>query len=274
MIPLSKLQVANNSPLGTGKTSLSMSLAGQFNLEVYALSLSAGTLSDEGLANLFSILPNKCIVLLEDVDASGVKRSGDPVEHYPDAPPHVPYPGAPIYSHRPPRASVSFSGLLNAIDGAASREGRILIMTTNHLERLDSALIRPGRVDMLVPFDFASKPVISSLFQKLYDVHAEDQVGLRMPADFPDKHAILQLAQEFAEIVPEGVFTPAEIQGLLLTHKKDPRAALAAASAWVEEKVAERRRRASERASFVPFQVGKHHPDITSRWPDLDSIPE
>jgi chaperone BCS1 len=49
----------------------------------------------------------------------------------------------------PPMVSrISLSALLNVIDGVASQEGRILIMTTNHAEWLDDALIRPGRVDM------------------------------------------------------------------------------------------------------------------------------
>lgn len=43
---------------------------------------------------------------------------------------------------------LSFSGLLNAIDGVAAQEGRMLFMTTNHLERLSEALVRPGRVDV------------------------------------------------------------------------------------------------------------------------------
>ena len=43
---------------------------------------------------------------------------------------------------------VTFSGLLNALDGVASSEERIIFMTTNHLEHLDNALIRPGRVDV------------------------------------------------------------------------------------------------------------------------------
>jgi ATP-dependent 26S proteasome regulatory subunit len=44
--------------------------------------------------------------------------------------------------------SVTFSGLLNALDGVRSQEGRILMMTTNHREKLDPALLRPGRADM------------------------------------------------------------------------------------------------------------------------------
>ena len=42
---------------------------------------------------------------------------------------------------------LSFSGFLNALDGVATQEGTVLFMTTNHLERLDPALIRAGRID-------------------------------------------------------------------------------------------------------------------------------
>lgn len=45
--------------------------------------------------------------------------------------------------------SVTMSGLLNAIDGVFSRDGRVLIMTTNHPEKLDAALKRPGRADRI-----------------------------------------------------------------------------------------------------------------------------
>ncbi|KAG0644415.1 P-loop containing nucleoside triphosphate hydrolase protein [Tuber brumale] len=226
-------------PPGTGKTSLSIALAGLFNLEIYALSLSAGSLTDDTLATLFTLLPSRCIVLLEDVDASNVKRAADAptdpsstspfLDHSPSIPPH---------SATKPK--VSFSGLLNAIDGAASREGRILIMTTNHRERLDPALIRPGRVDLQISFKCASRDVIESLFLNLYDVDVGEREALRMPEGFPSVDRILELAGEFGRVLPEGVFTPAEIQGLLLMHKKDPVAAVGAAGEWAREKRAEK----------------------------------
>ncbi|CAB4413218.1 unnamed protein product [Rhizophagus irregularis] len=46
------------------------------------------------------------------------------------------------------QSMVTFSGLLNALDGVASSEERIIFMTTNHVELLDKALIRPGRIDV------------------------------------------------------------------------------------------------------------------------------
>lgn len=52
---------------------------------------------------------------------------------------------------------MTFSGLLNALDGVRSQEGRILIMTTNHREKLDPALLRPGRADVHIELNYASE---------------------------------------------------------------------------------------------------------------------
>jgi mitochondrial chaperone BCS1 len=63
---------------------------------------------------------------------------------------------------------VTFSGFLNALDGVASGEERIVFMTTNHPERLDPALIRPGRVDLQVLIDDASPEQARRLFTRFY----------------------------------------------------------------------------------------------------------
>ena len=66
------------------------------------------------------------------------------------------------------QSSVTFSGFLNALDGVASGEERIVFMTTNHIEKLDPALIRPGRVDLLVSIDNASPEQARRLFTRFY----------------------------------------------------------------------------------------------------------
>jgi len=68
------------------------------------------------------------------------------------------------------KKTISLSGLLNAIDGVASHEGRVLIMTTNKPESLDEALIRPGRVDLQVGFTNATRSQARQLFQRMYEV--------------------------------------------------------------------------------------------------------
>jgi len=62
------------------------------------------------------------------------------------------------------RNMVSFSGILNGMDGITTSEHQILIMTTNHIEHLDPALIRPGRVDHIMRFDYAVKEQIVEMF--------------------------------------------------------------------------------------------------------------
>jgi chaperone BCS1 len=59
---------------------------------------------------------------------------------------------------------VSLSALLNVIDGIRLQEGRILIMTTNHITRLDEALIRPGCVDKKVELGLANNQITANLF--------------------------------------------------------------------------------------------------------------
>lgn len=66
------------------------------------------------------------------------------------------------------KSSVTFSGLLNALDGVASSEERIIFMTTNHYDKLDPALIRPGRVDIHELLDDAAGEQAERLYRKFY----------------------------------------------------------------------------------------------------------
>jgi chaperone BCS1 len=118
---------------GTGKTSFISALAGHFGYSICMLSLSERTLDDDRLNYLLNNAPPNCFMLLEDVDAAFVSRDLF------DNSQHRAYEGM---------TRVTFSGLLNAIDGVTSTEERLLFMTTNHIDRLDPALIRPGRVDV------------------------------------------------------------------------------------------------------------------------------
>lgn len=66
------------------------------------------------------------------------------------------------------QSSVTFSGFLNALDGVASGEERVIFLTTNHIERLDPALIRPGRVDLAALIDDATAAQARKLFTQFY----------------------------------------------------------------------------------------------------------
>ena len=209
-------------PPGTGKTSLCFAAAGLFGLDIYYISLLDTTLSEEDLAHLFSCLPHRCIVLLEDIDATGKSRREDIVtaidgESTTDA-------------NKKQVGKISLSGLLGAIDGVASHEGRVLIMTTNYPEKLDDALTRPGRIDMRIDFSLATKAQIEEIFVRMYSPDEETT-----QSSSPDNTTkIHTLASSFVKDFPECVFSPAEIQGFLLMRKNEPRRAVDEVAKWRE----------------------------------------
>ena len=103
-----------HGPAGCGKTSFCQAFAGELKLDICILTLDSKHLDDTRLATLLREAPINALILLEDVDAVFVNREINNQLRLP---------------------GVSFSGLLNAIDGVASQEGRILVMTTNHIDR-------------------------------------------------------------------------------------------------------------------------------------------
>jgi hypothetical protein len=175
---------------GNGKTSLVKALASELNMNIYVLNLSMPDMSDGRLAALMRQVADNSIVLMEDVDcafaererASGGKAATD---------------------------GMTFSGLLNAIDGVASPEGQIVCMTTNHRERLDPALIRPGRADVQVYIGNAGRDQARRLFRRFH----------------PDAPA--RLAALFAEAVPDRQYSMAALQGHLQQYRDDPERAVA-----------------------------------------------
>merc|ERR1712000_114526 len=85
---------------------------------------------------------------------------------------------------------LTFSGLLNALDGVAGQEGKLVVMTTNHLEHLDSALVRPGRADVRVCFHRACRAAIAEVFLNFFAGNALSASELHLAAhDFAMKCA-------------------------------------------------------------------------------------
>ncbi|CAB4056967.1 BCS1 [Lepeophtheirus salmonis] len=140
------------SDVRCGKTSFITALAGELDYSIAVLNLSDRGMSDDRLQHRLADAPENSIILLEDVDAAFVSRDENP--HLEAA-----YQGL---------NRLTFSGLLNAIDGVTSTEGRILFMTTNYLDRLDPALIRPGRVDVKQYIGYCSHKQLSDMYMKFY----------------------------------------------------------------------------------------------------------
>ncbi|KAK4696115.1 hypothetical protein P7C71_g1751, partial [Lecanoromycetidae sp. Uapishka_2] len=299
---------------GTGKSSLAWAIAGVFGLDIYCISLVDPFLTEEDLGMMFTSLPRRCVVLLEDIDAAGLnKRQEEDQLEKPKDEDAASKIGAEIskafhsvQKRDKEKQGITLSGLLNAIDGVASHEGRVLVMTTNFPDKLDEALVRPGRIDMKIAFTNATKSQIYELFVRMYspdgpELTASKQLKLEpappasksegrqndnalktrsttslpalrssrlseelTPPPTPDQEktptstsaptlaltpaakasAIEDLANQFAERLPADTFTPAELQGFLLTRKKEPERALEEVGDWRDSLLEAREKKA------------------------------
>jgi chaperone BCS1 len=175
-----------HGPPGTGKTSFVQAVAANLKLNICYLNLSGGNLNDDSLNNLLNNSPLKSIILIEDIDAIFLERN----------------------SVQASRINVSFSGLLNALDGVRSQEGRVLVMTTNHPEKLDPALLRPGRADVKVKLNYASVMQMQGMYKKFFPKCTADQ-----PVAFSNE-------------LPDQVLSMAKLQGHFLKHRDQPESAI------------------------------------------------
>lgn len=131
-------------PPGTGKSSTAAAIANAMHMDLYYLSLKG--MDDESLASMGNRIPPNSIVLLEDVDVcTSVARDREETTNDTEA--------------------VSMSALLNLLDGLQSPPGVAFIMTTNRLDVLDEAVLRPGRVDLAVELGYVNDAQLRDMVQ-------------------------------------------------------------------------------------------------------------
>ncbi|EER08415.1 mitochondroal chaperone, putative [Perkinsus marinus ATCC 50983] len=179
-------------PPGCGKTSYIMALAGHIQYNIAVLNLGDPTMSDDRLQRLLATVPPKCLILLEDVDC--VLPEYEPSEK-------------PQDPRRQGIRPMTFSGLLNALDGVGSTEERLVFMTTNRPSFLPPVLVRPGRVDVKVHVGLATRDQMQRMFMRFY----------------PDS---TEWAEEFARKLEGTPLSLADIQGYFLFFKNDPEGCL------------------------------------------------
>jgi len=198
-----------HGPPGCGKTSFVTAAAGVLDCPIYILNLAEPNLSDLGLLKLVTEAPPHSMLLMEDVDAAfhcalGKDGKGENQTSAKQSQRDSAHVGL-----------LTFSGLLNALDGVAGQEGKLVIMTTNHPEQLDDALVRPGRVDFRAQFHNASRFAIQEVFCKFFT-----------GGDF-DMADVHKASIAFASKCPEGALPIAAIQGHLMQFRDNPLTAAA-----------------------------------------------
>lgn len=197
-------------------SSFIQALAGELDYNIAMLDLSERGMTDDRLNYLLTVIPRRTFVLLEDADAAFSRRR---VQSDADG-----YRGA----------NVTFSGLLNALDGVASAEERVVFLTTNHAERLDEALVRPGRVDMTVRLGEATRWQIERLWDRFYG--ELDPTG-EWKSKFMSRLEQLGIVEAGGQSSPTArrQTSAAALQGLFLYNKGDMEGAIAMAEGLIAD---------------------------------------
>jgi chaperone BCS1 len=145
---------------GTGKTSVVFAIAGYFKRPIYVINLGSVE-DDNALFSAISDAPTDAIILMEDVDCARASQSREEVKSKKTD---------ESDDEKEPGSKVTKAGLLNALDGITTPDGRIFIMTTNYVDNLDPALIRPGRADVHEEFKYLDKKGQERMAERFYGV--------------------------------------------------------------------------------------------------------
>lgn len=134
-----------HGPPGNGKTTLAAAIAHKLGKNLYSLNLTSMN-NDNDLVSSFMELPSHdAIILIEDIDTMFVSE------------------------RKMDKKDLNFSTLLNCLDGVFYRHGMISIMTTNHIDRLDNAMIRKGRIDMMVEITVPNEETAKRYIENFYE---------------------------------------------------------------------------------------------------------
>ncbi|XP_059286343.1 AAA-ATPase At5g57480 [Lycium ferocissimum] len=197
-------------PPGTGKSSMIAAMANFLGYDIYDLELTEVHTNSE-LRKLLMKTSSKSIIVIEDIDcsinltnrknnttSSGVNNSNNYNVSSP--------PGS---GEENGGNTITLSGLLNFTDGLWSCCGseRIFVFTTNHIEKLDPALLRSGRMDMHIHMSYSSFAALKILL-KNYLGYDEDDV---------EEKILVQLEK----VIEKAEMTPADISEVLIKNRRN-----------------------------------------------------
>lgn len=157
---------------GGGKSSMISALASELNLIINYISLSS-IKSDSALMRAMSYVGNSSITVIEDIDSFDVTKERSPKKASRMIVDTDDDDDDDDYENRQDvqGSSLTLSGLLNATDGLMASEGRILIFTSNHADKIDKALLRPGRIDRRFKFHAGTSVEARQMFRNFFGEH-------------------------------------------------------------------------------------------------------
>ncbi|RLM86152.1 AAA-ATPase [Panicum miliaceum] len=187
-------------PPGTGKSTMVAAMANYLDYDIYDVELTVVNTNTD-LRRLLIETTSKSIIVIEDIDCS-LDLTGDRAKQRRRPGPSTK--AAADDADDRPRNVVTLSGLLNFIDGLWSACGgeRIVVFTTNHVDKLDPALIRRGRMDMHIEMPYCGFEAFRTL--------AKNYMGI-------DEH---ELFGSVEEVLREVELTPADVAECLMTARR------------------------------------------------------
>lgn len=189
---------------GTGKTSMIKGISTYTKRHIHYLLLSNVKSDIELIELLKNINYNETILVIEDIDATvDIVKSRDSMQI--KQIPKEKEEKEEKTKKEEEQSKLTLSGLLNAIDGVFSNHGRILIMTTNHPDVLDDALIRPGRIDCKYLFDNCDANQIKDLYMMFFN-------------KYPSDNAL--------NGIKNYMYSPAHISSIFLQYRNEPEESL------------------------------------------------
>lgn len=203
-------------PPGTGKSSMIAAMANFLGYDIYDLELTQVHNNSE-LRKLLMKTTSKSIIVIEDIDCSinltdrKKKNSASGMRGFYDLPNFRCGGGGGYGSISGDDGcgnSITLSGLLNFTDGLWSCCGseRIFVFTTNHIEKLDPALLRSGRMDMHIFMSYCSFPALKILMKNYlnYEEHELD----------------CSVLNEIKDVIDKAKMTPADVSELLIKNRR------------------------------------------------------
>uniref|UniRef100_A0ACD5T6P0 Uncharacterized protein n=1 Tax=Avena sativa TaxID=4498 RepID=A0ACD5T6P0_AVESA len=184
-------------PPGTGKSSLIAAIANHLRFDIYDLELT-GVDSNSDLRRLLVGMTNRSILVVEDIDCTIELMQREEQDEDKEKAKSK----SKDKEKKKAEDKVTLSGLLNFVDGlwSTSGEERIIIFTTNYKERLDPALLRPGRMDMHIHMGYCTPEAFRILVNNYHAI---------------DYHATYP---EIEELIKEVTVTPAEVAEVLMRN--------------------------------------------------------
>ena len=171
-----KLNMLLEGPPGTGKTTTIKAIASYLNYDINVLTFDVET-TDAKFMGAIKNIRNKSILVLEDIDCLFVERKTNDTN----------------------KNMITFSSLLNSLDGLTSKEGLIVIMTSNFKNNLDEALIRPGRIDKIIHYDYVKKEQVKQMYMK-FIFCSENMVNIKTTSDETRNELFEDFYKEFKKL--------------------------------------------------------------------------